>query len=142
LVEILSANHENQKLKRDESMMMISKIGGGALIAAMAIWAAGCSKSSAGANMADAAAANTPPSNSAAPVPSPPQSPEDKVPRVNVEETKKLVADAKAIIIDVRGTDSYKTAHIKGALDIPINKLESGDFKGLPKDKRIIAYCS
>lgn len=124
-------------------MKMISKLGGGALIAAMAMWAAGCSKSGAATTVTDTAVvANTPLSNTAAPVPSPPQSPEDKVPRINVEETKKLLSDAKAIIIDVRGTDTYKTAHIKGALDIPISKLESGDFKGLPKDKRIIAYCS
>ncbi|MCG3160291.1 MAG: hypothetical protein JMDDDDMK_01360 [Acidobacteria bacterium] len=118
-------------------MKIISKLGGGAMIAAMAISAIGCSKSSAGVNTAGAASANA-----AAPAPSPTQNPEDKMPRVSVEETRKLVADGKAIIIDVRGTDSYKTSHIKGSIDFPLTKLESGDLKGLPKDKRIIAYCS
>jgi hypothetical protein len=123
-------------------MKMILKLSGGAMIATMAIFAAGCSKSGAATNMADAAVANTPALNTAAPVPSPPQSAEDKMPRISAEEAKKLVADGKAIIIDVRGTDAYKTAHVKGALDVPLNKLESGDFKSLVKDKRVIAYCT
>jgi len=121
-------------------MKMTLKLGGGALIAAMAISAIGCSKSGMGANIAEATKAGAPPANSAAP--SPPQNAEDKMPRLSAEETKKLVADGKAVIIDVRGPDAYKISHIKGALDIPLNKIESGDFKDLPKDKRIIAYCS
>jgi 3-mercaptopyruvate sulfurtransferase SseA len=122
-------------------MKMILKLGG-ALIATISISAAGCSKSGVGASIADATRANTPPANSAAPIPSRPQSDEDKMPRINVEEARKLVADGKAIIIDVRGTDVYKLSHIKGALDIPMSKLEAGDLKNLPKDKQIIAYCS
>jgi len=72
----------------------------------------------------------------------PAQNPEDKMPRIKVDEAKKLVDEGKAIIIDVRGTDSYKMSHIAGSLDYPLNKIESGDYKGLPKDKRIIAYCT
>jgi hypothetical protein len=122
-------------------MKMILKLGG-ALITAVAISAAGCSKSGVARNIADATRASTPPANSAAPKPSTPQSAEDKMPRINAEEAKKQVADGKAIIIDVRGTEAYKILHIKGALDIPLPKVESGDLKDLPKDKRIIAYCS
>jgi len=122
-------------------MKIISKLGGGALIAAMAFFAVGCSKSGAATNSTGAAAASTPAANTAAPLPPAAQNPEDKMPRINVEDAKKLVADGKAVIIDVRGTDSYKMSHIKGSLDIPLTKLESGDFKNLPKDKRIIAYC-
>jgi hypothetical protein len=122
-------------------MKMILKLGG-SLIATMAISAVGCSKSGVGANIAEATRAKAPPVNSAPTIPSPPQSAEDKMPRINAEEAKKLVADGKAIIIDVRGTDVYKISHIKGALDIPMGKLEAGEFKNLPKDKRIIAYCA
>ena len=71
-----------------------------------------------------------------------PQSPEDKMPRIKVDEAKKLVETGKAVLIDVRGTEAYKRGHIKGALDVPLTRLESGDYKGLPKDKRIIAYCT
>jgi len=123
-------------------MKMILKLGGGALIAAMAVSAIGCAKSGAATDLADTTKAGTPPVNSAAPIPPPPQNAEDKMPRISVEEAKKLVADGKAIIIDVRGPDAYKMAHIKGALDFPLPKVETGDLKDLPKDKRIIAYCS
>jgi len=122
-------------------MKMIIKMGG-ALIATVAISAFGCSKPGVSANPADATRASTPPANTAAPIPSRPQSEEDKAPRINAEEAKKLVADGKAIIIDVRGTDAYKLSHIKGALDIPLGKVESGDLKNLPKDKHIIVYCA
>jgi 3-mercaptopyruvate sulfurtransferase SseA len=123
-------------------MNMILKLSAGALIAGMAIAAAGCVKSGASTHTADAATASPTPANAAAPVHSPHQNAEDKMPRVSVEETKKLLEEGTAVIIDVRGPDSYKTSHIKGAINVPLNKLEAGDFKDLPKDKRIIAYCS
>ena len=63
------------------------------------------------------------------------------MPRVKVEDAKKMIAEGKAIIIDVRGAEAYKMSHIKGALDIPLTKLEARDFKDLPKDKILIAYC-
>lgn len=70
------------------------------------------------------------------------QNPEDKMPRIRPEEAKKLVDEGKAVIIDVRGPEAYKISHIKGSLDYPLNKVEAGDFSGLPKGKRIIAYCT
>ena len=122
-------------------MNMILKLGARALAAGMAITAAGCAKSGASTHTAGAATASAPAAHSAS-IPSPPQNAEDKMPRVKVEEAKKLVAEGKAIIIDVRLSDVYKTSHIKGALEVPLNKLEAGDFIDLPKDKLIIAYCA
>ncbi|MGH9753467.1 MAG: rhodanese-like domain-containing protein [Blastocatellia bacterium] len=125
-------------------MNMILKLGAGALIAGMAIAAAGCAKSGAPTHTADAATGPAPQAHSAASIPSHPQHTEDKTPRINVEEAKKLVAEGKAIIIDVRGPDAYKMSHIKGALDVPVSKLETGNLnlEDLPKDKLIIAYCA
>ncbi len=106
------------------------------------------------ANMATAchqpSAATTTPSTTATPVaqavnqqaPAPAPNPEDSMPRVKVEDAKAEVAAGQAIIIDVRGTETYKVSHIKGALDYPLARLEQSDFKDLPKDKRIIAYCT
>lgn len=79
---------------------------------------------------------------SAAAAAAPTQNPEDAMPRVRVDEAKTAQDNGKAIIIDVRGTEAFKTSHIKGAIDFPLTRLEQGDFKDLPKDKRIIAYCS
>lgn len=119
-------------------MDMIVKLGAGALITGMAIAAASYAKSGAAIHRADAAAGRAP----AAPISSHPQEPEDKMPRINVEEAKKLIAEGKAIIIDVRGPDPYKISHIKGALDVPMSKLQTGSLEDLPKDKLIIAYCA
>ncbi|HEU0180078.1 MAG TPA: rhodanese-like domain-containing protein [Blastocatellia bacterium] len=122
-------------------MNIILKLGAGALTVGMAVTAAGCSKSGAATNTADAATASAQSGRSAAAIP-PPQNPDDKTPRISVEEAKKLIAEGKAVIIDVRSADIYKMAHIKGAPNVPLSKLEAGDYKDLPKDKLIIAYCS
>jgi rhodanese-related sulfurtransferase len=62
--------------------------------------------------------------------------------RVRADEAMKLAKSGEALIIDVRGTDSYNTQHIKGALDFSLSRIEQGDFKGLPHNKLIIAYCA
>jgi rhodanese-related sulfurtransferase len=66
----------------------------------------------------------------------------DDVARINVEEAKKLISEGKAIFVDVRGSESYKMSHIKGALELDFFKLQAGDYKGLPKDKILITYCA
>jgi Rhodanese-like domain len=124
------------------AMNMILKLGAVALTGGMAITATGYGRLGASTHMTCVAARVATSANSAAPIHSLTQNAEDQMPRINVEEAKKLVAEGKAVIIDVRGSDSYKASHIKGALDVPMKKLEAGDFKDLPKDKRIIAYCS
>ena len=122
-------------------MKLILKLCASALTVGMAITAAGCMKSGASTNTIDATTAGAPPAHSAAAIPPPTQNAEDKMPRVKVEEAKKMIAEGKAIIIDVRGAEAYKMSHIQGALDIPLGKLEASDFKDLPKDKLIISYC-
>jgi 3-mercaptopyruvate sulfurtransferase SseA len=124
-------------------MKMILKLSASALTVGMAITTAGCAKSGASTPVAGASTAGELSARPAAAIPSPHanQNAEDKMPRVKVEEAKKMVAEGKAVIIDVRGAEAYKMSHIKGALDIPLNKLEAGDFKNLPKDKVLIAYC-
>jgi 3-mercaptopyruvate sulfurtransferase SseA len=123
-------------------MKTIFNSGRVAFVVAMTLLAFACSKLGATTNQTNAAATSTATANNLAPAASPTQNPEDKMPRVRADEAKKLVEEGKAVIIDVRGTESYKVSHIKGSLDVPLSKLESSDFKGLPKDKRIIAYCT
>ncbi len=118
------------------------KLRAGAMIAAITFAVAGCAKTGASNRATDAGARGAAPARSDLSTTTPPQNAEDKAPRINVEEAKKLLAEGKAIFIDVRGDESYKAAHIKGALNVPLHKLEAGDFKDVPKDKRVIAYCS
>src|SRR5262245_15871711 len=90
------------------AMNIILKLGAGALTVGMAITAAGCSNSGATTPAAGATRAGATPAPAATAIPSRPQNAEDNMPRVKVEEVKKLVAEGKAIIIDVRGADAYK----------------------------------
>ena len=84
------------------------------------------------------------PSQATGPVapPAVPANPEDQMRRVRAAEAIKLSLSGDAVIIDVRGTETFNTQHIKGALDFSLQRIEAGDFKGLPKDKLIIAYCA
>jgi 3-mercaptopyruvate sulfurtransferase SseA len=70
-----------------------------------------------------------------------PQSEEDKMPRASAQEAVNLAAKGQAIILDVRSEEAYKAQHAKGAVNVPLNKIESGEHQ-LPKDKKIIAYCT
>ncbi|HKR59829.1 MAG TPA: rhodanese-like domain-containing protein [Pyrinomonadaceae bacterium] len=124
-------------------MKMIGQLCCGAAVVALALLGVGCLKSNPSANQTNGAVA-TLASNSTATTAETqtPANPEDKMPRVKVQDAMKEVADGKALIIDVRGTEAYKMAHIKGSRDYPLPKIESKDFNGLPKDKHIIAYCT
>ncbi len=92
---------------------------------------------SAAPSSASATAQQTPAAQNAAA-----QSPESKIPRIPVEELKKLMTENKVVVVDVRSIDAYNSGHIKGSISLPLDKIQSGDFKSLPRDKRIITYCS
>jgi rhodanese-related sulfurtransferase len=70
------------------------------------------------------------------------QSAESQVPRITVEELKKLIADGQVVVLDVRDVNAYNIEHIKGSVSLPLNKISAGEYKDLPHDKRIVAYCS
>src|SRR3990167_5881471 len=59
-----------------------------------------------------------------------------------VEHTELInrILDGSVILIDVRPTEEYETAHIKGAISAPLGELEENISK-LQKGKDIVAYC-
>jgi len=65
----------------------------------------------------------------------------DGVRRIAPAEAREAVAQGKAIIVDVRGEDSYNAGHVKGARWINLNDIGSRTGE-LPRDKMIITYCS
>jgi rhodanese-related sulfurtransferase len=89
-------------------------------------------------------ATTTAPSPAAASAQQPPaaQSAESQVPRIAVEELKKLMSEQKVVVVDVRSADAYNIGHIKGSINLPLDKIQAGEYKDLPRDKRIITYCS
>jgi rhodanese-related sulfurtransferase len=69
------------------------------------------------------------------------QSQSDGVRRITPAQAREAVASGKAIIVDVRGEDSYNAGHIKGARWINLNDIGSRT-RELPRNKMIITYCS
>ena len=45
------------------------------------------------------------------------------------------------VLVDVLGPDSFKTNHIKGAINIPLGSIEGTAPKALNKDDTIMVYC-
>jgi 3-mercaptopyruvate sulfurtransferase SseA len=74
-----------------------------------------------------------------APTPPAQTVPEDGVPRITALEAHDAFEKGTAIIVDVRSESSYRVSHLKGALWMPDIASRT---KELPRDKRIITYCS
>ena len=64
----------------------------------------------------------------------------DKFPDISHDELKAAIAEKKVVLIDVNGSDSYKSGHIPGAIDFESTKDLA---KALPADKNalVVAYC-
>ena len=65
----------------------------------------------------------------------------EQAPRISKEEARKLVADGKAVFVDVRSENTYSIAHIKGALSIPGSQLAMR-ITEIPPKKKVITYCA
>lgn len=58
-------------------------------------------------------------------------------------DRKTLLARAKRgeiVLIDVRPTDEFESAHLPFAISIPVSEI-SKHLKSLPKKKMVVAYC-
>jgi Rhodanese-like domain len=67
---------------------------------------------------------------------------EEKMPRIIPEELKRLMAVGQAVVIDVRLPEDYRQGHIPGAINLPVQQIEAGNYPRLPRDKRLISYCA
>jgi 3-mercaptopyruvate sulfurtransferase SseA len=61
--------------------------------------------------------------------------------RISLEDAKKDFDSGAAIFVDTRAESAYQNEHIKGAINIPAEAFQTR-YKEVPKDKKIIAYCS
>ena len=57
-------------------------------------------------------------------------------PKADLKEIK----SKGAVILDVRTTGEYAGGHVKGSMNIPLDRL-SQQLKKLPKDRPVIACC-
>ena len=67
--------------------------------------------------------------------------PSDGVARVTTVELEELMKQGNVVVVDVRNKDMYDRGHIRGAKLIPLNEVGERT-KELPRDKKIVTYCS
>ena len=65
----------------------------------------------------------------------------DDAARISLADAKKDFDAGNAVFLDTRAEAAYNNEHIEGALNITEANLEE-KYKEIPKDKKIIAYCS
>jgi hypothetical protein len=61
--------------------------------------------------------------------------------RISVNDAKTALDNQSALFVDVRDAGTYGSSHIKGAVNIPLDELDSR-LSELPKDRWIITYCT
>ncbi|MDP9678623.1 rhodanese-related sulfurtransferase [Paenibacillus jamilae] len=59
---------------------------------------------------------------------------------VTMEELAMRMEKGEVTLLDVRPRDEYETAHIPGAVSVPIEELAE-QLSLLPADSKIVAYC-
>ena len=112
------------------------------LLSALAILVA-C-QSSAAPTSVNSTATNTPPPQTAKPAPPSGDhnhKADEEAPRITLADAKKAFDAGNALFVDTRYADGYKLEHVKGAINIPANEIETR-YSEIPKGKTIIAYCS
>ena len=65
----------------------------------------------------------------------------DDAPRITLADAKKDFDAGNVVFVDTRAESAYKSEHIKGAINMPMEAVELR-YKEIPTGKKIIAYCS
>lgn len=64
-----------------------------------------------------------------------------KYPEISHDELKQAIASGKVVLLDVNGTESYKSGHIPGAIDFTAHQKDLASVLPADKDALIVAYC-
>jgi rhodanese-related sulfurtransferase len=62
-------------------------------------------------------------------------------PDISISDLKTAIAAKTVTVIDVNGTDSYKSGHIPGAIDFDASKDKLAKLLPKDKDALVVAYC-
>jgi len=65
----------------------------------------------------------------------------DNAPRITLADAKKAFDEGNVIFVDTRAEVAYRQEHVKGSINIPAEAFQTR-FGEVPKDKKIITYCS
>jgi rhodanese-related sulfurtransferase len=59
----------------------------------------------------------------------------------NVEGLKSLMANRQPLLVDVRSPSEYRSGHIPGATNIPLQQI-ARNLNKIPTDRPVVLYCS
>jgi len=62
-------------------------------------------------------------------------------PDISITELKTVIESKQVTVIDVNGTESYKSGHIPGAIDYAAHKAEIAKLLPADKGSLVVAYC-
>lgn len=66
---------------------------------------------------------------------------EKTYPEISKAELQKAIDAKNATVIDVNGTESYKKAHVTGAIDYTATKANFASTLPADKNAMVVAYC-
>jgi rhodanese-related sulfurtransferase/DNA-binding transcriptional ArsR family regulator len=55
-------------------------------------------------------------------------------------QARRLIADRRTVLLDVRPREEYETAHLPGALSLPVDQLRDAEVP-LSKARQYVVYC-
>jgi len=63
-------------------------------------------------------------------------------PLTSAQLVERQQAGQAPVLLDVRRTEEFRDGHIAGALNIPVEQLDSrAGVLGVPRDREIVVYC-
>ena len=67
----------------------------------------------------------------------------NRTPSMSMKEAQaELEKDKGIVLLDVRGADEYRSGHIQGSINVPLDRVPTLLAQKAPdKDKRIFVYC-
>lgn len=66
---------------------------------------------------------------------------EAALPRIQIADAVAKLGQLDVLFVDARSQAEFNTAHIKGAVSLPVDEVEAR-LSELPKDKEIVFYCA
>lgn len=67
--------------------------------------------------------------------------PYSEVERLSLAQAKARYDNGTAVFVDVRTQEDYESAHISGAISMPLAELQAR-YRELPEDMEILTYCT
>lgn len=62
--------------------------------------------------------------------------------KISKDRLKEKLENNEVTLIEVLGEDKYKKEHIKGAINIPLEKIATEAKQKFEKDETLVVYCS